>query len=173
MTKIRLTLFFTVLVITHLIWDHFNGGIPVHHIMADERLPGISNWWGLITIPSFAWVMLSILEKNGAFNSRQSTMFKRVKIGFILSLSFGIINAVLWQLGLDHILQYFIFLPVLLSLVLKVYRPECMIGFVIGMMITFGGVLPIGFGLILMVLSFLTYNIIHRGFIFFIQKINN
>ena len=35
-----------------LLWDHFNGGVPSHHIMHQKDLPAISNWWGGLLLPS-------------------------------------------------------------------------------------------------------------------------
>lgn len=34
-----------------LIWNHFHGGVPSHHVLADANLPLISNCWGIIVIP--------------------------------------------------------------------------------------------------------------------------
>lgn len=168
--KLTLVAISFILVLTHVLWDYLSGGVPVHHVLADGDLPGISNWWGLVSIPILTWVLFSFLERKKNFSSFNDFNSNGVFLAFVLSLSFGILNSVLWNLGYDHALQYLIILPILLSLFIKVHRPECVLGFVLGMMYTFGGVLPIIFSFVLLVLSFITYHIIHRGLLYLVTK---
>lgn len=35
-------------------WQHLDGGVPAHHLLADPSLPSLSNWWGLLALPLLA-----------------------------------------------------------------------------------------------------------------------
>jgi hypothetical protein len=52
----RLRIYFTVLIscgaIAFLAWEDFHGGVKTHHILQSGALPGFSNWWGLLLLPS-------------------------------------------------------------------------------------------------------------------------
>ena len=34
-----------------LAWNHYHGGVPSHHILANEELPAISKGWGAVLLP--------------------------------------------------------------------------------------------------------------------------
>ena len=62
--RILFTATVTILVWIHLIWDHFNGGVPTHYLLQSEDMPGISNWWGGITLPLTTFLLLLWVHKN-------------------------------------------------------------------------------------------------------------
>jgi len=135
--------------------EYFNGGVITHHLLADEDLPGFSNWWGLVTIPVLTWVVISLIhrrqhiENEVHLNSNNNIILKR----FGFALTFGALISILWALNLEIILPYVILLPLVIALFRPVHLPECLLGFVLGMMYSFGGVLPIIIGLILVLLN--------------------
>jgi len=155
------------LVGAHLLWDHLQGGIPAHNILAREDMPAISNWWGLLTIPLLSWMLITLIQKRITKHPEQITgAFK----GFLAALVYGLIMSLLWKGGMDYIMQYLIWLPLLLAFIWPVYRAEYLLGFVLGMFVTFGGVLPIGIGVFLMLGSFLIHRGIRAGLIFIFNR---
>lgn len=150
---------FTLALIT---FEHFDGGVITHYPLADDNLPGISNWWGMLTIPLLTWITFSYTgRRNNKDNSRPPA--HSFKNPYLLGgLVFGVIVGLLWEIGQEEMLQYFILLPWLLALFVKVYLPQSLLGFALGMLYTFGGVLPIAIGLVLQVVGFLIYVIFHR-----------
>ncbi|WP_282122303.1 hypothetical protein [Algibacter mikhailovii] len=143
-----------------IVWEHFNGGVITHHLLAREDLPGISNLWGLLSIPLLAWltVSLTIKQRNKIIKSepRNLKIFDNKTLkGFLAALLFGIIASLLWEFKFSNSLQYYILAPVLIAFFKPVHLPEYLLGFVIGMLFTFGGILPIIVGTILLILFFL------------------
>ncbi len=151
----------TVLAAVHLTWDYFHGGVPTHYILHSKDLPGISNWWELLTVPLMSWVLLSFMNRSILKGDDPGA-------GFFLALLYGITMAVLWHVGLADVMQYLIWLPVAMSLFVRVHGANTFLGFFLGMVFTFGGVLPIGIGLILFMISFLVYKLV-RGVLLLIR----
>jgi hypothetical protein len=81
--KILISSIVVILMAIHLTWDYFNGGVTVHYILANEDLPGISNWWGLLTVPSLTWISLSLMFNKTDANSKER--FSKVIFAFLLS----------------------------------------------------------------------------------------
>ncbi|MEX0312855.1 MAG: hypothetical protein AB3N18_01660 [Allomuricauda sp.] len=148
-----------------ILWEHFNGGVITHHLLAREDMPGISNLWGLLTIPLLSWLTVSLIQrrrdKKRKLGLDLGNFETQVLKHFLAALVFGIIASLLWEFNLEDYLQYYILLPVLIALFRPVHFPECFLGFVIGMLFTFGGILPMIIGVVLLVLCFLA-NIIIR-----------
>ncbi|MEQ8712622.1 MAG: hypothetical protein RIC80_06375 [Cyclobacteriaceae bacterium] len=160
---------FTLALIT---FEHFDGGVITHYPLADDNLPGISNWWGMLTIPLLTWITFSFTgRRKNNDNSRPPAHL--IKNPYLLGgLVFGAIVGLLWEIDQEAILQYFIMLPVLLALFAKVYLPESLLGFALGMLYTFGGVLPIGIGLVLQVIGFIIYVTFHRSALWVFARFN-
>jgi len=168
--KYLLVLIILILVITHILWDYFNGGVPVHYVLANNELPGISNWWGLLTVPILSWVLLSLIYNKIESESTSKSHLNKVIFSFIMSLLFGVLLSAFWEFKMDFVTQYLILLPIILSVFVKVHKPECLLGFVLGMVYTFGGVLPVGFGLVILTMSFITNLILNQGTLYLISK---
>jgi hypothetical protein len=134
-----------------LLIEHFNGGVVAHHLLAREDLPEISNYWGLLTVPLLTWITVSMFSRR---EHRDSITSSVALIRFLSALAYGILLTLLWELGAQDLLQYFILFPLLVAIFKPVHFSECLLGFVIGMMYAFGGVLPIIIGLVLMAISF-------------------
>lgn len=145
--------------------EHYNGGVITHHLLAREDLPGISNLWGLLSIPLLTWLTISLISnrRNKIIKTEVTNLESfdnKTLRGFIVALLFGIIASLLWEFNFENILQYFILLPVLIAFFKPVYLPQYLLGFVIGMLFTFGGILPIIIGIVLLVLCFLVNKLI-------------
>lgn len=165
---------FAALVITSIftLREHFSGGVITHYLLADDSMPGLSNWWGLLTVPLLALVVSVLLNKRlkkakdtDAGVKDSALPIKR----FLGALCFGLVAGLLWELGQEPILQYYILLPVFVALFVRVHWPECMLGLVLGMLYTFGGILPILFSIVLFILTWIVYQIV-RGVKLLVKK---
>ncbi|PIB26717.1 hypothetical protein [Maribacter sp. 4G9] len=155
--KFKVVLGTGLLALLCILWEYYNGGVITHHLLARKDLPGISNWWGLLTLPTLAWISLTvILERQNKNQGTENMVIRRFLAAFI----FGALASLLWEFKLDEILQYYILLPLPIALFKPVHLPEYLLGFVIGMLFTFGGILPIIVGLVLMLICFLIYKFV-------------
>ncbi|WP_051189605.1 hypothetical protein [Daejeonella oryzae] len=162
-TRLYFTGIVTIAIWSLLIWNHYHGGVPSHHVLAREDLPSISNWWGGILIPLITWFLLSRIQKriilNNAGKSEPSGFSKNILYGFAGALFFGILLSAFFSLGYTDIPGYMLLGLLLLALFFPIYRAECLLGFVIGMTYTFAPVLPTGIGFILVLIGL----VIHLG----------
>lgn len=164
--KILITTTILVLALIHILWEYFHGGVVTHHPFADGNYPGLSNWWGLLSLPTLTWIVLSIIERRSSNTRNGITSGENIEFQkkyFIGALVFGLSMSVLWELGHEEILQYLILMPWVLSLFIRIYYPEATLGFVLGMIYTFGGILPIIFSIVIQTVGFLIYSIFFRG----------
>lgn len=157
----RLRLCLTALVIVaelaHLAWEHFNGGIVSHHILNRSDLPAISNAWGMVLLPALTWFASGRVEKRIALHSgatgATSGLPLNVTAGFLGSLLLGILLSVAFSNGYETMASSLFLGMFVLALLLRVYRAECLLGFVLGMTFTFGAVLPTLIGSIIAAVS--------------------
>ena len=167
--RVIFTVFVTLLVWTNLIWDYFHDGVVTHHFLHREDLPGVSNWWGIITIPLFTWLLVSQIVKSVNITS-ETNKFNYAVYGFVGALLFGITLSIFFIIG-SKFPQNMMIGAFVLSFFIPLYKAEILLGFIIGMTYTFGGVLPILIGLVLIILFTFTYKIIRFGVIYLITKI--
>jgi len=159
--KIGFTILTFLLTTSHILWDYFHGGVPIHNVLAREDLPAISNWWGLLTIPLLTWIVISLIQRRkSTLATNSDNKQSDVSIRFFGALIFGISISIFWHFRIENILQYLILLPIGISLFKPVHFPESLLGFVLGMFFTFGGVLPIMIGLILLTLSLIINTVV-------------
>jgi hypothetical protein len=153
-TRLWLTGIVTIAIWSLLIWNHYHGGVPSHHILARKDLPEISNWWGGLLLPLLTWLLLYRIQKRLLLNSvdKSATLMlpvNNILFGFAGALLFGILLAAFFTFGYADIPGYMLIGLLLLALFFPIYRAECLLGFVIGMTFTFGAVLPTGVGSLL------------------------
>lgn len=168
-TRIFTMCIVTILMFLLLLWEHFHGGVPSHHILNRKGLPEISNWWGGLLIPVLTWILLGKVEKrlNKQDSLTQQSKKQNIQIlGLLLSgLFLGILIAISftnnYQLFLDNILYVFL----VCSLFFPIYYSEFILGFILGMTYTFGAILPTIFILIIAALGFLIYKFIRPLFL--------
>jgi hypothetical protein len=60
--RILITSVVTILIFGLLLWGHFHGGVPAHHILNQKDLPEISNWWGGLLLPILTWFLFGRIE---------------------------------------------------------------------------------------------------------------
>jgi hypothetical protein len=140
--------------IAHIAFEHFfNGGVKTHHFLARGDLPGFSNWFGLAVLPLvaivFAMRVRSVQRTAGIYDFPQS-----MSVPLIGSLLYGAVLAASFHFGAPQLsLAAFIGLFIC-ALALPVYRAEYMLGFILGMTVTFGSVIPLIFALVFAAVSF-------------------
>lgn len=172
-TKLILTAGTTLLMSVMLLLEYLRGGINSYHPLGIKDLPMISNWLGLVAIPLFSWLSLSNLQmRNKGENNKQKPISKSQFYGFISGVLFGIITTVFFyaKLGLN---SHLLLVTFILALFIPIYRAEYYFGYVMGMVYGFGGVLPILFGGVSIVIYFIEYKLIRKGVMFILNKIKS
>ncbi len=159
---------------TILAWTHYHGGVPSHHLLQRKDLPAISNWWGGILLPLLAWITMYRISKRlknkGSGGEAMKRLIRNIAFGFSGSLLFGIVLSVCFTLGYNDFTGYMVDSLLLLFFLLPIFRSEYLLGFVIGMTITFGAVLPTAFALLVAGISAIVYNYI-RPFLLWLIKL--
>lgn len=154
--RIRIYLTVAVLLaeIGHLAWEHFHGGIASHHFLNRADMPAVSNGWGLLLLPAISWFLGGIALRRSIATAAAATinapggqaeaagLARGVFVGFFAELLFGASLAATFSLGYQDVTSILFFGILLLALVFRVYRAECVLGFVLGMTFTFGAILP-------------------------------
>ena len=154
--RIRIYLTVAVLLaeIGHLAWEHFHGGIASHHFLNRADMPAVSNAWGLLLLPVMSWFLGGIALRRSIATAAAVTinapggqaeaagLARGVFVGFFAELLFGASLAATFSLGYQDVTSILFFGMLLLALVFRVYRAECVLGFVLGMTFTFGAILP-------------------------------
>lgn len=173
--RLYFTAVVTLLIWLLLLWDHFHGGVPQHHILANEQLPAISNWWGGVLLPLLTWLLLYRIEirisRQNKGNTEISAWLKKALYGFAGALFFGMLLSFFFSFGYPDICGYMILTLLPIALCFPIYRAECLLGFVIGMTYTFGAVLPTGIGLILLLIGAVLYLYLRTGILHIVSKI--
>jgi hypothetical protein len=127
-----------------LIYQHFNGGVPSHHFMANKAYPEISNWYGLLIISllsytTYAYFNKNEFSKNSLLESVAAFLYG-LTIFFCFNSDYSAVTKIMF-LGLFFI-----------GLLYPIYRIHIYFGIVLGMTYGFGAILPaimIGFAALL------------------------
>lgn len=164
----------TLLVGLHLAWDYFHGGVPSHHLLNNEDLSAISNWWGVLILPVFTWFLLSQIKKRGnpAKGPDRFDSWLAIRCGFFSTLLFGLALSYFFTIGSDIPGNMMLGL-LAISFVIPIHRPEYLLGFILGMFYTFGVILLVTIGTVLWLLFTVYYKLIRRGVLFLFSKINS
>jgi hypothetical protein len=155
--RVWLTAAVTLAESAHLAWEHFNGGVVSHHILNRADLPAISNAWGLLLLPVLTWFFSGLALKRVSASSAGKEAVPRlmasVIAGFAGALLLGVLLSVCFTQGYERAASSLFLGMFVLALLLRVYRAECLLGFVLGMTFTFGAVLPTIIGSIIAMIS--------------------
>jgi hypothetical protein len=170
---IRPGIFFTavvaVLIIGLLLWQHFHGGVPSHHILNEKNLPKISNWWGGLLLPVLTGFLVYRIEsriiKQEALTQQPKNQNIKIAGLFFLGLFFGIVLAVSFVNDYTIFLDNVIYILIILAFLVPIFNSEFILGFILGMTYTFGALLPTVFILVIAAFGFLIYRFIRPLFL--------
>ena len=173
-TFYKVRIYFTTLVLigiwSLLAWSYFHGGVPNHHILANKDLPSFSNWWGGLILPLLTWFLLYRLQKRIMRDKQRHlkplNYQHQIFYGFAGALFFGILLSVFFTFAYTNMAGYLVLSLLPLALFFPIYRVECLLGFVIGMTFTFGGVLPTGIGTIFLAICGALYLLVRPGLVY-------
>ncbi len=171
--RIYCTTLVTFFIWTLLLWDHFHGGVPSHHLLQNKDLPSFSNWWGGILLPLLTWFLLYRTQVRIEKESISLDLPSNFVAYFVGALLFGMVLSVFFTLGNQDVPFYMLVGLLVLAFFLPVYRAESFLGFAIGMTYTFGGVLPILIGTILLLICSVLYLLLRPMVFFVFSKIRN
>lgn len=135
--------------LAHLGWEHTHGGVALHHLLNRADLPAISNWWGVLLIPALTWFLTGrILRRIGARNGVTSPAARLpILAGFVGALAYGAGLSLAFTLNSPVVSTVFLGLFAV-SVLVRSYRAQYVLGFVLGMTFTFGAVLPTAIALV-------------------------
>jgi hypothetical protein len=144
-----------------LVWQHSHGGVPSHHFLARADMPAISNWWGGLILPLMTWFLVGRIYQRVVSQAGASKRY--ALIGFISALCFGVLLSLFFTLGNDQVTGAMFESLFLIALVFPIYRAEYLLGFVLGMAYTFGGVLPSIVGSVVALVTMVIHRYIRAG----------
>jgi len=134
----------------HLAWEHVNGGIVSHNLLNDPALPALWNGWGLAVLPALAWIASRhAFDRSG----RGWRLHRPFVLHLFCALSAGIALAASFWAGHEDATGALLVAVALSALFVRAYRPEYLLGFALGMALTFGGLLPVLIGGVIGLLS--------------------
>ena len=160
-----------LLVLAHLVFEHFHGGVVTHYVLQDDTLPGISNWWGLLTFPLATWIVLLRIEKRKNSAPQKIERGSTILYRLFSAVLFGVLVSYLFSIE-SSVLDYLMLGLFGLSLFIPLYYGEYLLGFTIGTMYVFGANIPLFGGVVLILILFLLYNIPRFVFRFVRSKID-
>lgn len=155
--RIGLTVIITLAIWSLLLWQHYHGGVAAHHLLHDPDLPKVSDWFGGFLLPALAWGLLGLAKRRVRAGSGT---LRPVIIGLLAGSVYGASMATTFSIGQEAITSYLFYGLLPLALFLPVYRPECLLGFVLGMCTVFGTVLPTLFGSLMALATYLVHRLL-------------
>lgn len=176
-TKVFITGIVTVFVFSLLIWEHFHGGVASHHILQQQNLPAISNWWNGLILPALTWFLIGRTEKRIGIQASRGQQTNKLQSQalrlFITGLGLGVLIATSFTNGYSAFLDNVPYIILVLSLIIPIYYAEFILGFILSMTYTFGAILPTVFILILAAIGILTYRFIRPVIIMLTMKLKS
>jgi hypothetical protein len=156
---------------SHIIWDYFHEGIPVHYILHNPNLPGIPNWVGAIVLPFFTWILLHRIHIriNRPKIVTIPASIKNVALRFFASALVAVTIAICFMNDINAI-DYIMGSLFILAFIFPIYKSEFLLGWVVGSSFTFGAMLPIVFGSLIAGIFFLLYKIPRKILSYFTLK---
>jgi hypothetical protein len=159
---VGLTVAVLVAELAHLAWEHLHGGIVSHHLLDSADLPTISNAWGVVLLPALAWFASGRVEQRAAGPGRGRDAVRlppSVITGSVASALLGVLVSVAFSQGYDTLAAWLFLGTFVLAVLAPVHRAELLLGFVLGMTLTFGAVLPTLIGSVVAAVS----AVVHLG----------
>ena len=152
----------------HLGWEITHGGVQSHHLLARKDLPTISNWWGVLVLPLLGWFASRTVTgraraKEGAGSTVVAALMGSLLVGVALSASF--------VAGYESVSSGLVLATLASGLVLPTYRAEYVFGFVLGMTLIIGSVLPMIFASVAAGISATAHFLVRPAFAFLLRKV--
>ena len=161
--QILVTGIITTFILSLLLWEHFHGGVPSHHILQRKDLPEISNWWGALLLPALTWTLLSRIKrrikKQHSSSESPGEIFKMLRL-FIIGLIVGMALAISFTYSFKFFLDNVLYIFLILGLLVPIFYSEFILGFIVSLTYTFGAVLPTAFVLIVATVGFLLFKLV-------------
>ncbi len=161
------TLFVAACISGLLLWQYTHGGVPSHHLLHRADLPAISNWWGALSLPLLTWVALTFIykrleklrlnNKTLIENHLCASTFNTIVWQFFVAIGYGAMLSLAFIYGFNEISSLLFFGILFFALFFKVYQAQYILGFVLSMSITFGGVLPLIFATLIGFAAFIVH----------------
>lgn len=127
-------------------------------------MPAISNAWGGLALPCLTWFLLGRMQRRvvprGDAPDRRAIA---IAIGLVGALCFGVLLSIFFTRGDDRVTGAMFESLFLIALVVPIYRAEYLLGFVLGMAYTFGGVLPGVVGSVIALVAWVIHRCIRAG----------
>lgn len=169
--RLYVTATVTIAIWSLLAWNYYHGGIPAHHLLADKDLPSFSNGWGAIILPLLTWWLLYRLQRRVfLLKDNQAEAIRAAIYAFVISLAYGIVLSACYFLGYPDVAAYMTLGIFALALFFPVYRAEYFLGYVLGLTVSFGAVIPTMIGSILLFISFLLYRLIRLAVLYLVPR---
>jgi hypothetical protein len=150
--RIGLTLLAALGIWSLLVWQHFHGGLASHNLLHDPDLPQVSDWWGGLLLPALTKGLLALSRRRVV--KAESPGLGSVLGGLLVGVAYGLALSVSFFSGHESISSYLFDSLLALALILPVYRPERLLGFVLGMSTVLGAILPTPFGSLMALTTF-------------------
>jgi hypothetical protein len=119
-------------------WQALHGGVPSHHFLARPDLPAVSNAWSLLVLPLLSWFLLGRVERR----LEEGAAMAPVLAGFGGALLFGVVLAWCVDAGHGDVCNLMVMALAPVALFYPLHRAECILGFVLGMTLFIGAILP-------------------------------
>ncbi|MCU0755941.1 MAG: hypothetical protein MUE46_12585 [Xanthomonadales bacterium] len=139
--------------VAHLGFETLNGGVQSHHLLNRPDLPAISNWLGLVILPLLGLIFGLRLARE-ARAAGAAGIPAPILFGLCGAILYGGMLATAFELNASSITNAAFFGLFLCAALLPIYRAEYLLGFVVGITLTFGAVLPLAIGAVFAVISF-------------------
>jgi hypothetical protein len=140
-----------------------------------EELPAISNWWSGLLIPLLSWFLLYRVQKRIVHNKCEEPQlpkqFGNIIAGFIAALCYGVLIAIFFTYQFTSIPGFMLLGILLIAFLYPIHQSECLLGFILGMTVTFGAFIPTLVACIFSLIGFLIYRFIRPAILFVISKI--
>jgi hypothetical protein len=159
--RLRLSALAAGLVVLHLGWEWSQGGIRSHHFLADPSMPAISNAWGLLWLPLLALLYAPSIRRRSMGASYRMRWRPSIVAGLLGGLVVGGGLAAFVILGPSIDGSWILGGLLALSLAFPVWRGETVLGFIAGMMLGVGAILPTIFAFAFAAISLA----VHRGLV--------
>lgn len=130
------------LALLQLAYEHFTGGVQAHHFLARGDLPSISNWFALLVLPLLGG-LVALRARAHPSVLRWAGIPVSIVAAMAAALVYGVVLATSFEIGASNLTHAVFFGLFALALLVPLYRVEFLAGFVLGMTVTFGPVLPL------------------------------